>query len=222
MNRVLTAAIVVLGLNVSTVRGEEAPLRHWTLSLEGSYALPKHTTFGVDHRQTALWGSAGYRFSRWWGLGWEGGHFFDRAHHRTWGVPPDDLRQDENRSSSYTGPFAELSLPWRWLALNVRAGAGVCLLAIDYQSDYLYHYADYTTRIARSYFEYRETDPALTFATSAEASVLPWLRLGLGIRDLMLVRHESTFDQVDLSYRAEDRIRVRHVWMPFVRMSVLF
>jgi Outer membrane protein beta-barrel domain len=165
----------------------------------------------------------GYRVNPYFGLGIEGGHLFskevDSQSQLDTGIT-DSRSTTENLSSTYIGPYVQGNISKNILSFYARAGAGVAIAKEDLTVNDTFTDPGITPETFNTIETQHATDLGVALALGTNIQVIPSLAVGIGIRDLMLVRHESV-ETSDVetpnggTITVEDRLRARHILMPF-------
>jgi len=205
------------------------------LSLGGGYSIAQSQTSYYDHSQNTMWGSLGYFITPHFALGLEGGHFFSKETSDQSVYSDDETSEiatsSVRLSSTYVGPYIQGEISAPRLSVYARAGAGVAIAKAsgDYSTTTTYgptygSYSQTLTNINTS----DVTDLGVALAVGAKFQLISSWSLGIGLRDLMLIRHESTFsiyfinDRANHTFTDDAPLRARHIFMPFAELSWRF
>jgi hypothetical protein len=222
MNRMF----VLLGLTFC-VLPKVCAASSWDLALGGGYTIAQTPTMTYAHSQETLWGSVGYRAFPHWSVGMEGGHLFGKdinsdSMEDLGGGAFFESRRNEHVSATYVGPYAEAHGSRGLFSIYARAGAGIAIAAEHFTQQDIDNFSGPTETLNLTQ-DFHQTDLGVAMAIGGNIRLLSWLSVGIGVRDLMLLRHEGVVTENSGSQvTVEERLRARHLLMPFGELIVHF
>jgi hypothetical protein len=208
--------------------------RRWVLDLEAGSAIRQRFDgyFDLGRRHDAAWAALGYRLSRYLQIGLEGGRLFnvEKTHVDVYREGDYIGIRRTQHSGYFVGPYVQGRFDRRPWGVSGRLGVG--MTGSSERNDYSTHAASPTPCLGAcddiQWNRYQRLSPSLTLALTTEWHITPWISLGMGIRDLMIVTYQGTFHLTGAAYdeggfrqiETKDQLRLLHMVMPFIRLSI--